>query len=50
MADKFGEPLAGSTYIATGKINRCQPAMTIVYKLSEDTVRVIEFEFSAGEQ
>lgn len=44
-ADQIGEPLAGSSHIAIVTLNPWQPTVTLVYKLSEDTVHVTDCEF-----
>ncbi len=44
-ADQIGEPLAGSSHIATVRLNPQQPTVTLVYKLSEDAVHVTDCEF-----
>ena len=41
-ADEIGEPLAGSSHIAKVQLSPRQPIVTIVYKLSIDTVHVTD--------
>jgi hypothetical protein len=44
-ADQIGEPLAGSSHIATVKLSADLPIVTLVFKLSEETVHITDCEF-----
>ena len=43
-AEEIGEHYAGSTYIAKTRLSRQQPVVKIVYKLSDTTAQIVDFE------
>ena len=43
-ADVIGDPLIGSAYTTTVMFNRSMPVVSVLYKLSEETVKVLAVE------
>ena len=50
QADKIGEPLIGSAYTTTILLNKSMPVVSVLYKLSEDTVHVLAVEIESHSQ
>jgi hypothetical protein len=49
-ADKIGEPIMGSAYTTTITLNKTMPVVSVLYKLSEDTVQVLAVEIESFSQ
>ena len=43
-ADRIGEPLMGSAYTTTIILNKSMPVVSVLYKMSEDSVQVLAIE------